>query len=259
MNYTQAVLLGILQGLTEFLPVSSSGHLVLVEKLMGVHPSTALNVGLHLGTLAAVLVYYRKDVASLLMAVPQALRLKRSEDARMIWWLALATVVTAPIGLLLEHPLEDFFSGRWGYLGLTASFGTTALFLWFSSRARKGEGWNWIKAATVGLVQGLAVIPGISRSGSTITAAMFMGISPVQAARFSFLMSVPAIGGAALLEARKLANVDVGPMAAGMMTSAVVGYLALIWLMRLVEKGRLSVFSWYVGLAAAVSLVLHII
>ena len=258
MNYMQAIVLGILQGLTEFLPVSSSGHLVLVEKIMGIHPSTALNVGLHLGTLAAVVIYYRRDIVALVRAVPDALRLRSTPDAKMIWWLALATAVTAPIGLMLEHPMEDFFAGPWGYAGLAASFGTTALLLWGSRRARPADSWNWLKAAGLGVVQGLAVIPGISRSGSTITAAMFMGITPVQAARFSFLMSVPAIGGAALLEARKMAEVQPGPMLAGMVTSSVVGYLALVWLMKLVEAGRLSVFSWYVGILATVSLVLHL-
>lgn len=262
-----AIILGILQGLTEFLPISSSGHLVLGQHLLGVlDPSrhdVAFEVVLHLGTLVAVLVAYRQDVVRLLKALVPS----RSNDAgvagdrRLLLAILVASVPAAAVGLLFKDQLQAAF----GHPHLVAILLlVTGAILLIGDRLPRGtrspEDSGPTRSFLVGCVQALAILPGISRSGSTIVAGIAVGLKPVEAARLSFLISIPAVSGAALLELRNLGEgfgtgqYGAAALAAGFLSSAVVGYFALQWLLVAVRKRNLSWFAAYCLLLGGLAL-----
>jgi len=234
---------GLIQGLTEFLPVSSSGHLVLIPALLGFEePSLAASVMLHLGTLLAVVAYYRTDLLRLL-------HLRRDPEARRILLLlAIGTVPAALVGLTLHGPVETVFSEPW--LVAVALMVTGAILL-FSLLVGKGvrrlaEG-RWTDGVVVGLAQAFALLPGISRSGMTIAAGMAQGFQRKEAARFAFLLSIPAIAGAALLDGMDLVERGgfTSDLLLGMAVAAVVGYLAIAGLIRVLVRVGLLPFALY--------------
>ena len=265
MDLPTALLLGMVQGLTEWLPVSSSGHLVIFEHLSDVRPPLFFNIALHLGTLLAAGWLLREDILRALRATPGALRAVRTgtvdPDERTVLLVLLASIPTAIIG----YSFDTLVPGWLGSPLITgAGLLVTAGVLWLS-RGRDGT----LDTATVplavgvwmGLVQGLAVLPGLSRSGLTIAAAMAAGMRPVAAARLSFLMSMPAILGATgleLLQDREGALAGVAPaeFLLGMAAAAITGFLALRWLLMLVEQRRFHWFAPYCGLVGLALLVL---
>jgi undecaprenyl-diphosphatase len=264
MTYLQATLLGALQGLTEFLPVSSSGHLVLLQHLFGLHePALIFDLFVHIATLVAVLAMYRQDVHALFMAWFSPRNgivgndLERASARRLGLLLVLANIPTAAIGLLFESTFEQFFSTPW-IVGIALLL--TGALLWLSRPASDRQGGTsevgMAHAILLGCTQGLAITPGISRSGSTIAIALLCGVSRESAARFSFLMAVPAILGAALLKSASvstLAMAELNLVIAGMLSALVVGYIALRYLIRLVMQGelwRFAFYCWAIGLTA---------
>ena len=263
----KAVFLGALQGATEFLPVSSSGHLVIAQSLLGVQIEDGglltFDVFLHFGTLVAVVVFFWREIFEILtspfrareaapgrsgMTVPQARRL-----GLMI---VLATVPAAVVGLLLEDVFERLVSSA---PAAAAMLLVTGGMLWATRRVRgQGEGLEGLtlrRSLIVGFAQALAIIPGISRSGSTISGGLFMGLNRDLAAKFAFLLAVPAIGGAAVLKLGDLSAFTgdlLAATAAGTLTAAVVGFACIKWLLGVVRRGHLSWFApycWAVGLA----------
>lgn len=248
MSLFEAILLGLLQGLTEFLPVSSSGHLVLAQSLLPgfEQPGVLFDVLLHLGTFGAVIVYFRRDLIRLAMApfCPDAHR-----DRRLLWQICLASIPTAIIGLLFK----DFFIALFDLPRLVAGMLlVTGLWLYLAERPQSPlpsrtelKGWE---AFLAGVAQGAAIVPGISRSGSTIGALLLLGIDGASAARFSFLMALPAVFGATLLE---LLGNDASPAGlppvylAGAATAFLVGLLAIHALLKLLRQRRLRLFAWY--------------
>jgi len=265
MDLPTALLLGIVQGLTEWLPVSSSGHLVIFEHFSGVRPPLFFNIALHLGTLLAAGWLLREDILRALRATPGALRAVRTgtvdPDERTVLLVLLASIPTAIIG----YSFDTLAAGWLGSLRITgAGLLATAGVLWLS-RGRGGT----LDTATVplavgvwmGLVQGLAVLPGLSRSGLTIAVGMTAGMRPVAAARLSFLMSMPAILGATgleLLQDREGALAGVAPaeFLLGMAAAGITGFLALRWLLMLVEQRLFHWFAPYCGLVGLALLVL---
>lgn len=262
-----AALLGLIQGLTEFLPVSSSGHLVIGQELFGLtEPQLLFDVLLHIGTLTAVVVFVRRELVGLILAFfkfdylsPGGFkrRWKDDPDFRLLTAVVVGTIPTGIIGLAFKDVFEALFDSSravgWAFLA-------TGLMLLASRLARPGERGEgdvgpW-RSAVVGLVQGLAIIPGISRSGSTITAGLFLGLTRETAARFSFLLSLPAIVGALILELLDTGglNVALSAAVAGFLTALVSGYLALVWLVRLVKAGRLHWFAPYLFVIGAITL-----
>jgi undecaprenyl-diphosphatase len=254
-----AVILGIVQGLTEFLPISSSGHLVLGQHFLGVLDSAredvVFEVLLHLGTLVAVLVAYRHDIARLLLALrPDRWRSAESApERRLLLAIAVASIPAAAIGILFKGPLQAAFGQPQLVAVLLLVTGTLLL---IGDRLKRGnltpeDGGPW-RALFVGCAQALAILPGISRAGSTIVAGIAVGLKPVEAARLSFLISIPAVAGAALLELQPLLAGQAPPMIyspaallAGFLSSALVGYLALQWLLVAVRRRNLSWFAAY--------------
>lgn len=268
MTLLQAILLGTTQGLTEFLPISSSGHLVLLQQLFGLRePALVFDILVHIATLLVVLLIYRRDVWALVMAwlrtpasasalFPHAER-ERAVAKRLGLMLLIANVPTAALGIVFASTFERLFATPWA-VGV-ALLGTGMLLWRLKYTVAESRELSEIRighALLLGCVQGLAITPGISRSGSTIAAALLCGIPRESAARFSFLMAIPAIVGAALLKSADfstLATGDLGLIAAGMFSAFVVGYVALHFLLRLVTQGelwRFAIYCWLVGLGA---------
>ncbi len=242
MDYLQAIVLGIIQGVTEWLPVSSSGHLALLQHLFGVSPPIIFDIMLHIGTLAAVTVYLRKDIIALIKGFLTFDR--NNEQFRLCLLIALASVPTALIGF----GLKDFFASMFGdviYVG--AALIITGLLLFLTRNAAGSKAPDTKSALLMGIAQGCAVAPGISRSGSTISLGLLLGLDKEKAARFSFLMFIPAIVGATIFEAKEITSLgaDFGPAVAGTMAAAIVGYLAIGFLLDLIRKNRFSIFSYY--------------
>lgn len=256
MTFWKAVLLGLLQGLAEFLPVSSSGHLLLVRKGLGVGEIPVLfDILLHVATLVVVVVVFRKQVWRLIRALPSLFRKTKTEDERrslrMIGMLLLSTLITGVIGLSLSR--LDFLDNP---KLVSAGFLFTAVILVFSSFVRPPK--NWIRSAgevsllsalITGVAQGIGVLPGVSRSGSTISAAVLTGMDRETAGEYSFILSIPAITGALLLDLKDaeglFSTVNPWMVIAACLAAAISGFLALIFLIRLVKKGQLWWFALY--------------
>lgn len=264
-------MLGVVQGLTEFLPVSSSGHLVLFQHLFGlVEPELLFDISVHVGTLVAVLGVFFRDILQMLEALVRLPGLVRSTggwgplfithpEIRLMAMIVAGCIPTALLGVLFAEVAEQLFGTLW-LVG--AALLVTGTFLWFTKRQkaiRRPIAKMRIKdALIIGLIQGLAIIPGISRSGATISAALYLGVDRELAGRFSFLLAIPAILGALVLGLDSEAfhaNMSVGIIVLGSLTAAVVGYLALVVLLKMVKKGQLHRFApycWLVGGAAIV-------
>lgn len=254
MTLWQAILLGILQGATEFLPVSSSGHLVIVPHLLGwPDPGLALDTILHLGTLVAILVYFWSDLWRLARAALKSLRTRQLDDpdARLAWAIVVATIPGAVLGVLLE----DFFGQLFGMPKVVAGFLlVTAVLLLVSEYLSKRElpitAMSWWHALWIGLAQALAIAPGLSRSGATIAAGLLLGYRREDAARFSFLLAVPIVLGGGLYQVYKVlrAGADVVQLqvfGVGFLAAAITGYLAIAGLLMLVRRRSLWPFALY--------------
>ncbi|MBI4197422.1 MAG: undecaprenyl-diphosphate phosphatase [Deltaproteobacteria bacterium] len=267
MSYFQAIILGAVQGLTEFLPVSSSGHLVLTQHLMGLNNAEELllfDVALHWGTLLSVLVYYYADLFwmakdSFLWVVRR--KGDRHEGARILLSVGIATAPATVVGFLFKDTIESLFVSPdvtgWGLL-------ITGTLLWVTQRmkTKQEEGDSTpglMDAVVIGVAQAVAMIPGISRSGSTMVAGLFRGLSRGMAARFSFLMSIPVIFGAGLLESFNIPSLDLiskGPLLVGSLVSAVTGFLAIRWLLKIIQTARFHWFAYYCWGVGVVTLIL---
>ncbi|MEW8958738.1 MAG: undecaprenyl-diphosphatase UppP [Moorella sp. (in: firmicutes)] len=245
MNVIQAVILGLVQGLGEFLPISSSAHLVLLPWFFR-WPDQGLtfDVALHLGTLIAVILYFWRDLLDLVVC---GLFQPRSRDGRLFYYLFVASIPGALFGYLLEDQAETVFRSP---LLIAATLTLMGIGLWWADRAgRKTRSMDDITLTDgiiVGLSQALAIIPGVSRSGITMSAGLLTGMRRETAARFSFLMSVPIIAGAALLQLKDLTPAAVNtPFILGVVTSAVVGFLAIKFMLRYLRHGSYLLFTWY--------------
>ena len=268
LSLWQSVVLGTLQGATEFLPVSSSGHLVLLRAILGMGEVPLLfDVLLHLSTVAAVCVVFRRRLRDLALAAADLLRSaarrppQRAADRRLLLLLVVATAATGSVGLamqLLGLPREPRFAAL--MLLVTAVVLVTARLLRGVAPPRPEWRPRWPWALLIGVVQGLAVLPGISRSGATIAAAVVAGADRETAAEFSFLAAVPATLGAlvvALPDAAALgAAGNAVPLVVGLLASFAVGWLALTLLLRVVRRGRLHLFALYLVPAGLLGLVL---
>ena len=265
----QALVMGIVQGLTEFLPVSSSGHLIIVPFLFGWHDpfidSLAFSVMLHIGTLLALFIYFWADWLRLIPAGLAALRdrsFRADPDRRLAWLLVAATIPAAIVGFLFNDIIESNVR-EVGLVALTLVIG--GAILWLADRrggrAKGVADVSFPVATGIGVAQAFALVPGISRSGISISAARFAGLDREAAARFSFLMATPVTAGAALFELRKLAtgeagvDVSVEPLIVGMVAAFVSGMLAIGVLLRYVRTRSLNVFVWYRLALAGVVLV----
>ena len=252
-----AILLAILQGFTEFMPVSSSGHLVLAQELFNLHSPQMIvfDVFVHFGTLISVVVVFWKDILEILRSFFKAFatmklkeEYKNKEHFRLGVAIIIGSIPAGIIGVLYRHQIEAAFTDP-KLVAMNLVITGLILFLTRLSKPKRGKKVGLISAAIIGLAQTVAVLPGISRSGSTISAALFLKTSPIQAARFSFLLSVPVIAGASLLEGYKIFRqgntLGAMPLLVGTVVSAITGYFAIKVLLKIMEKGKFSWFSFY--------------
>jgi len=271
MEPLQSVMLGIIQGLTEFLPVSSSGHLVLLQNLFGIsEPELLFDISLHIGTLIAIFIVFYREILNILQTLLRLPALIKSsgnlkslfadnEEIRIFALILVGSIPTAILGLLFHKIADQIFGSIW-IVGLMLL--VTGTLLWFTRQMRT-EGRPLIKvsirdALMIGLMQGMAIMPGISRSGSTISIALFLGINREIAGRYSFLLSIPAILGAMILGLDSTiiqTDIPVRIISLGTVTAAIVGYIALKILLRLVKQGRLYYFAPYCWLLGAATVI----
>jgi undecaprenyl-diphosphatase len=261
MTTVETIILGIIQGLTEFLPVSSSGHLVVGKNLLGLRePELLLDTVLHFGTLMAVCLYFREDLRQIIREVwrlipkAQGPRPEPGPHARLAFMVVIGSIPTALIGLIFKDPLERLF-GSPAIVG--AMLVVTGLIVGITRLIPEAHGRRdqvtILMALAIGAAQGLAIVPGISRSGATIVCGLLLGLNRDLAGRFSFILCIPAIIGALLLQLDMAAVTRVGAVSlvVGFFVSALVGFLALRLLMRIVRRGHFYYFApycWAIGL-----------
>lgn len=274
MTIIKALILGLIQGVSEFLPISSSGHLSIAGRLMGFDPEAdsllSFNILLHVATLAAVFIVYRNDIWEMIKAffgmckdlfTGKGLRLKEFLYRRLIVMLVVATIPATVAAFVLGDIIENPELWQIGIFLII-----TAILLFLSEKLAGGntdlEKMSSKRAFGVGCFQALGTLPGISRSGSTIVGGLFCGLDKKTAVRFSFLMSIPAILGALVLDIKDIftapsQTLSFLPVIVGMITAAVSGYFAIKFLLRLVEKSKLSYFSIYCTLAGIFAIILN--
>ena len=278
MTFLEAIFLGILQGLTEFLPISSSGHLVLAQQFLGLkEPLVFFDVMLHVGTLAAVLVVYREAIGKLAIGGFSTLTdtqfwrkpsagFNASTELKYISLILLGSIPTGVIAVLFKSELESFFDE---VRLVSIMLILTGVILQLPRLRRqdiessddsteKLKTWH---APLIGIAQGCAITPGISRSGTTISLALFLGIPAKTAAEYSFLLSIPAILGAVVLKIRDVGDTTISLhiVGAGMLASFIVGYIALRFLLVVLNRGKFSLFSYYCIALGLVSLLIALI
>ena len=260
MNELSAFLLGIIQGLTEFLPVSSSGHLELAKALIGAdilpQESLLFTVALHGATALSTLVVFRKDIGIILSDL---VKLKPTPSFYFSLYIVLSMLPAAMVGLLMEEIITSLFDQNIRLVGLMLLL--TGLLLFLADRAiTSKKGINAKSAIIIGVVQAIAILPGISRSGATIATAVLLGIDKEKAARFSFLMVIPLIFGSmakSLLDTDSLhLNSHFSLLIIGFVTAFVTGYLACKWMIAIVKKAQLKYFSWYCFLIGLFALIM---
>ena len=276
MDILQGIIIGIVQGLTEFLPVSSSAHLVFIQNLLGVESSLAFDTFLHLGTLIAVVWFFRYDIYQMLkswwLSLGDILQGRFREGfyddpyKRLAWYVILATIPVGIVGVLFEDSVDALFSGA---LYVPAFFlFVTGTILYLSQRMPGGNiNYNNItkkEALFMGLGQACAILPGLSRSGTTIAAGLTIGLDKEFAAKFSFILSIPAIFGAFILQAKDIGSaMDANflPVILGFIASIIAGYMAIKWMLDLIQNRNLDIFSyycWLMGLIVFMGSIAHI-
>jgi undecaprenyl-diphosphatase len=256
----QAAFIGLIQGLTEFIPVSSSAHLIVVPRLLGWNDpfinSNAFDVMLHMGTLVALLIYFWTDLVRLLGAWLASIRdrsIGQDPDRRLAWLIFISMLPGAVLGAVGESFFDTFFREHsLLFIAALLGIGATILWLaeWLGSRRRHMEDLRTVDAVGIGAAQALALFPGISRSGITISAGLFAGLTREAAARFSFLMATPIIAGAGIWKARELlggglAGADLLPLAAGFATALAAGLLAIAFLLAFLRRRSTALFIGY--------------
>lgn len=272
MTILEAILLGIIQGLTEFLPISSSAHLIIVPYLLNWQLDPAIvfvfDVLVQVGTLLAVIVYFSKDLWQIITGFVTALWARKpfaTPEARLGWYLILATIPGGIFGVLFKGPIEALFSNPFTTaieLIITAALLVAADRI--GKRSREMHQMGWLDALIFGLFQAISILPGISRSGATIAGGLFRDFDRRSAARFSFLMSVPIMLAAGLLATLDLFDVPnftsmLPVIAVGFIAAAVVGYLSIRWLLAFLQKHSLTVFAVYCTCAGGLVLIVSLL
>jgi undecaprenyl-diphosphatase len=256
-----AVLLGVIQGLTEFLPVSSSAHLILARAFFGWDVpefGLAFDVALHVGTLAAILLFFRQEIAALIAALPSMFSAESGPSARLLRLIAIGTIPAILVGLLFNDYIENRMRTP-EVAAVALAVGAVAMLVAerVSPQRRTQESLSTIDALLIGTAQACALVPGVSRSGATITVGMFLGVRRDAAARFTFLLAIPAILAAAAKESLELRHMHpstdmLALFAVGTLVSALVGYVTIKYFLRFLAGHRLDLFAYYrLALAAA--------
>ncbi|MGB0523398.1 MAG: undecaprenyl-diphosphate phosphatase [Flammeovirgaceae bacterium] len=267
MSIIEAIILGIIQGLTEFLPVSSSGHIELGKVILDIHPKDPLlfSIVVHAATALSTIIIFWKDIWQI---IKELLQFKWNTATQYTAKIALSMIPVGVVGVLWEDEIEALFDGKVLLVG--AMLIITGLLLYFSTRAKETDGEvSFFKAIVIGLAQAVAILPGISRSGATISTSLLLGVSREEAARFSFLMVLPPILGATLLKVKKYLEVSGEATSAvteqmnaltlgiGFLAAFLTGLLACTLMIRIVKQGRLIYFSIYCWIVGGIAVLYH--
>jgi undecaprenyl-diphosphatase len=246
MNTLHAILLGIVQGIAEWFPISSSGHLVFFQQILRIKADILFDLCLHIGSVLALILFFWKDILSI------------TKNIKYIFLIIVACIPTAIIGFVFHDLLSSFFENL---LIVGLGFIVTGIILYLTKFAKGKNDINFFSSFFIGIAQGIAIIPGISRSGATISAGIFSGVKREQAARFSFILALPAIVGATVFEFARsdVTSFELQPALWGMLASMIVGYFSLGLLMKLIKKGKFHVFSSYCILLGIITLILNFI
>lgn len=276
MDIIQGIIIGIVQGLTEFLPISSSAHLIFIQRLLGVESSLAFDTFLHLGSLLAVLWFFKTDIYKMIRAwwlsIGDILQHKFREGfyadpyKRLAWYVILATIPVGIIGVLFESQVEALFEGA---LYVPAFFlFVTGTILYISQRMNSGRidfaNISAKEALFMGLGQACAILPGLSRSGTTIAAGLVINLNKEFAAKFSFILSIPAILGATVVQMKDIGtamDVNFAAIALGFVAAFIAGYIAIKWVLDLIQKRSLDIFAfycWIIGIIIFMGSVAHV-
>jgi undecaprenyl-diphosphatase len=252
MTVIEGVILGAIQGFTEFLPVSSSGHLVLMQEILGIkNPGNEFEILLHIGTLCSILLVFFKDIKEIVLT------LSSKETQNFLFYLTIGTLPAVVIGLGLKDSIEALFDNIFAVGFALIVTGITLMSSHYFKQT--GREHSLITSFLIGIAQAIAIIPGISRSGMTISFALFLGLGSKQAAKFSFLLAIPVISGAGLLMALDMndgSNIDVSTSLAGLITSFCVGFISLKWLLGWLEHGKFHYFGVYCFFIGTLTLVI---
>jgi undecaprenyl-diphosphatase len=253
----EVFILAVVQGLTEWLPVSSSGHLVITQKLLGLELPLIYSVMMHVGTLIVILIVFRKDITDILKAL--AKRDLQTPEGRLALYIVLGSVPIALVGFFFRDAIESLFSNL---TAVGAALIITGTILAVSEKRKGNRQLGTLDSILIGIAQAVAIVPGISRSGATVSTGLLRKIDKQTAFRYSFLLSVPAILGATLVEAKDLAtgNIDLIPLFIGVIVAMTVGYVSLKLLQEIVMKEKLHLFATYcltVGIAILVYTILQ--
>ncbi|MQY08639.1 undecaprenyl-diphosphate phosphatase [Actinomadura macrotermitis] len=252
MNVVEATVLGIVQGLTEFLPISSSGHLLIVPRLAGWgDPGAAFTAVIQLGTMAAVIIYFWRDLVNIITTWTKSLwtpDLRTHQDARMGWYIGLGTIPISVVGLAFKDFIEGPSRNLWINATSLIVMGLVLMVAeWAGARKREVADLNLRDGLIIGGFQCLSLIPGSSRSGSTMTGALFLGYTREAAARYSFLLSVPAVVLSGAFEMRHAfdGNLQLMPTVIATIVSFVVGYACIAWLLKYLTRHSMAIFVYY--------------
>jgi undecaprenyl-diphosphatase len=261
LDYFTGIILGALQGLTEFLPISSSGHLVLAESVLGGKASTGLifEVLVHFATMVAVVLFFREKIWKMIVSLVPPYTQDKLPALKLVAIIIIGTIPAAVIGLALENYVESAFGSA---KIVSIMLLLTGLILLSTRLAKHGSNPPGYKTGfLIGIAQAAALMPGISRSGTTIAAGLHLKLAPSEAAEFSFLLSLPAVFGATLLKSFDLVSSPIaigaiGPYIVGAITAFIIGYLSIAWLMRIIKRGKFFFFGIYCLLIGFLGLVL---
>ena len=240
VSILQAIILGIIQGITEWLPISSSGHLVIAQHLFDISQPVIFDIILHLGSLAALLIVFWKDIVRLVKGI----FLRDKYYVKYFFWLVIATIPIGLVGIFFNDYIKTIFDNP-KTVGISLLI--TAIILFISKYPlKKKKKLTWKNTFVIGLFQALAILPGISRSGMTISSGMFQGVERKEVARFSFLLFIPAILGATVFEIGNVSSIgNMFPLIIGTIATFITGYVTLKWLLKIIENGKFSYFAWY--------------
>jgi len=249
------LILAVVQGITEWLPISSSGHLVIIERYLGLTLPLIFNVMLHVGTLFAVLAVFWRDIIKIVKALVK-LDFK-TDEGKLALLIAVGSVPTALIGFFFHDILESFF---YNLLVVGIALLITGFVLFVSERRKNNRKLNYLDSLLIGVAQGVAIIPGISRSGVTIAAGLLRKVKKETAFKYSFLLSVPAVIGATIMESRDLVigNVDAAALFLGAIISMVVGYVSLRFLQKIVMEEKFHLFAYYCWIVGLIIVFSHL-
>lgn len=277
MDIIHAIIIGLVQGLTEFLPISSSGHLVLMPQLLGAESSLVFDTILHVGTLLAIFICFWEDIVKIVKAFFDSLsdipkgrlvpEIRKNDYKKLAWLLIIGNVPAGIVGILLKDYIEVAFSS---VLMVGIFLLVTGGLLYFSEwiAAQVEERWRrgidkltLIDSLIIGVAQAFAILPGISRSGSTIATGLFLGLKRDLVAEYSFLLSIPAVAGAALLQVKDISTIDMsaGALLGGFLAAAVSGYFAIKVVMNLIQNKSLKIFAYYCWVIGTIAIISTII